>query len=189
MSQLNLFPKTEYNFLHTSKGKNDECYSKRYAVEPLLEFLEPFRGKTIWCPFDTEKSEFVKVFKEKGFNVVFSHIKNGQDFYDYEPEKWDLLISNPPFTNKRFIFERALSFNKPFALIMNVAWLVDSAPAQLFKNRDLQLLIFENRMDFDRPDSKNADKINFSAGYFCCDFLPKQILMRTLKKPGRKRIC
>ena len=64
----------EYNFIHTSSGKNDECYTHRYAVEPLLEFLEPFRDKIIWCPFDTEKSEFVKVLQENNFKVVFSHI-------------------------------------------------------------------------------------------------------------------
>ena len=53
--------KTTNDYIRTSKGKNDECYTYRYAVEPLLEFLEPYRNKTIWCPFDTEESEFVKV--------------------------------------------------------------------------------------------------------------------------------
>lgn len=91
----------KYNFMHTSTGKNDECWTERYAVEPLLKYLEPFRDKIIWCPFDTEESEFVKVFKENGYNVVFSHIWNGQDYFTYEPDKWDLLISNPPFTGKR----------------------------------------------------------------------------------------
>ena len=41
------------------------------------------------------------------------------------------IVSNPPFTNKRKYFERALSFNKPFALIMTNAWLNDSAPKQI----------------------------------------------------------
>ena len=45
-------------------------------------------------------------------------IVTGQDFFDYEPDKWDVMVSNPPFTNKRKYFERALSFGKPFALIM-----------------------------------------------------------------------
>ena len=40
---------------------NDEYYTPEYAVLPLLEFLDPFRGKTIWCPFDKEDSEYVKV--------------------------------------------------------------------------------------------------------------------------------
>ena len=74
------------------------------------------------------------------------HIEYGQDFYEYEPKKWDCIISNPPYTNKRKIFERALSFNKPFALLMSNTWLNDSAPKQLFRNKQLQLLMFEERI-------------------------------------------
>ena len=66
------------NYIHTTPGKNDECYTERYAVEPLLEFLEPFRNSIIWCPFDTKESEFVKVLKENNFNVIYSHISDGK---------------------------------------------------------------------------------------------------------------
>lgn len=157
-----------------SSGKNDECYTFRYAVEPLLPYLLPFENKIIWCPFDDENSEFVKVFSENNYKVVFSHIKYGQDFYIYEPKKWDIIISNPPFTGKRQIFERALSFNKPFALLMTIDWLNDSAPKQLFKNKELQLLMFEKRMEFKRLSSVKA--ITFSTAYYCWNFLPKQII-------------
>ena len=131
-----------------SAGRNDECYTPRYAVLPLLDFLESFRGKVIWCPFDTDRSEFVKVLRENNFNVVHSHIDNGQDFYTYEPKNWDIIVSNPPFTNKRKIFERCLSFGKPFALLMSNTWLNDAAPKQLFFDRDLQLLMFDKRIEF-----------------------------------------
>lgn len=150
--------KTEYNFLHKSAGKNDECWTNRYGVEPLLEFLESFKEKIIWCPFDIEQSEYVKVFQEHGFNVVYSHIWNGQNFFEYEPEKWDLIVSNPPFTGKKQIFERAMSFNKPFCLLMTCAWLNDSAPYKIFKDKDLQLLMFNKRMQF--KNKKQKEKIN-----------------------------
>ena len=166
-------------FLFTSKGKNDECYTCRYAVEPLLEFLPQFKDKIIWCPFDTEESKFVKVFRENGYNVVNSHISTGQDFYQYEPEKWDVIISNPPFTNKKEIFKRAISFNKLFCLFMTLTWLNDRAPKLLFKNIGLQLLMFETRMQF---KNQNTDKaINFSSAYFCRDFLPSRVEIREFK--------
>ena len=113
-----------------SAGRNDECYTPRYGVYPILKYLN--KEQIIWCPFDTKESNFVKILKEEGYQVVHSHIKNGQDFYEYEPEQWDVIVSNPPFTNKRKIFERCLSFNKPFALIMSNTWLNDSAPKKLF---------------------------------------------------------
>jgi len=113
-----------------------------------------------------------------GIPVVASHISTGQDFYDWEPEEWDLMVSNPPFTNKRKIFERALGFGKPFALLMSNTWLNDAAPKQIFKDRDLQLLMFDRRIEYN-----NERRITFSSSYFCCDFLPKQIVMESLAKP------
>ena len=153
-----------------SEGNNDECYTPHYGVTPIL------KDAIVWCPFDTEKSEFVKQIP----NNVHSHINTGQDFFTYEPDDWDVMVSNPPFTNKRKFFERALSFNKPFALIMTNAWLNDRAPMQLFAEKDLQLLMFDRRMKFNSPDGRPNDKITFSSSYYCWNFLPKQIIIEKL---------
>ena len=134
----------------------------------------------MWCPFDTEESEFVVVLKENGYKVINTHLIYGQDFYTYEPDEyWDVIISNPPFTNKRKIFERALSFNKPFALMMSNTWLNDSAPKQLFKKKQLQLLMFDKRIKFLNKGIVN-NKITFSTSYYCYNLLPKDIIMEEL---------
>lgn len=160
-----------------SRGNNDECRTLIYAVKPILKYIPA--KKIIWCPFDTEKSNFVKLIRNQN-KVIYSHISKGKDFYNYQPEKqWDIIISNPPFTNKRKIFERALSFNKPFALIMSNTWLNDSAPKILFMNKELQLLMFDKRMRFEN-NGKILNKITFSSSYFCYNFLPKQIIMEKL---------
>jgi hypothetical protein len=161
----------------SEKGVNDEHYTPNYAVKPILKYIPS--GKIVWCPFDTEESEFVKQISKQN-PVVFSHKDSGQDFFDYEPSEWDLIVSNPPFSNKRKYFERCLSFNKPFALIMSNTWLNDSAPKILFKDRDLQLLMFDKRMKFISPDGRDNDKITFSSSYYCWNFLPKQIIMENL---------
>ena len=166
-----------------SSGNNDECYTPDYGVEPILKYIP--EGDIVWCPFDKEDSQFV-IQISKQIEVVRSHIDVGQDFFDYEPHAWDIIVSNPPFTNKRKFFERALSFNKPFALIMTNTWLNDSAPKQLFKDKDLQLLMFDKRMKFVSPDGRDNDKITFSSSYYCWNFLPKQIIMEELKVPKKK---
>lgn len=161
-----------------SKGANDECYTPNYAVLPILKYLP--KNAVIWCPFDTEKSEFVKEIS-KTHKVIFSHIDKGEDFYNYEPQQnWDVIVSNPPFTAKREIFKRALSFNKPFALIMSNTWLNDAAPNQIFRNRDLQLLMFNKRINFIKPNNESIGRPTFSSSYFCCGFLPKQIIMEEI---------
>ena len=167
-----------------SAGNNDECYTPAYAVKPILKYIP--EGSTVWCPFDTDKSEFVKQISQK-HNVIYSHISYKEDFFEWQPMiEWDMIISNPPFTNKRKYFERALSFNKPFALIMTNTWLNDSAPMKLFKDKDLQLLMFDKRMKFNSPDGRPNNKITFSSSYYCYNMLPKQIIMEELDVSGKE---
>lgn len=177
-----------------SSGKNDECYTPDYWVRPIIWYIrEHFERQSmmvnwkssisdliIWCPFDKKDSEFVIQIKKAGYKVIYSHIDNWQDFFEYEPEEWDIIISNPPFTNKRKFFERALGFNKPFALIMTNTWLNDSAPKQLFKEKQLQLLMFDKRMRFVSPDWRDNSKITFSSSYYCWNFLPRDIVINKL---------
>ena len=166
-----------------SPGSNDECYTPLYGVTPILKYIP--KDAIVWCPFDTFESHFVREISKTN-KVIESHIWTGQNFFDYEPDKWDVIVSNPPFTNKRKYFERALSFDKPFALIMTNTWLNDSEPKQLFKDKDLQLLMFDKRMKFLSPDGRDNDKITFSSSYYCYNFLPKQIIMEELDVPPKK---
>lgn len=164
-----------------SKGKNDENYTQKYGVIPILKYIPP--TSVVWCPFDKKNSEFVKTITENGNKVIYSHIDEGKDFYEYEPtEKWDCIISNPPFTNKRKIFERCLDFNKPFALIMSNTWLNDSAPVKIFieRGKQLQLLMFDKRMEFMGVNGENRGRPTFSSSYFCYDFLPRDLIQEHL---------
>ena len=166
-----------------SGGNNDECYTPDYGVKPILKYIP--EGAIVWCPFDTEDSQFVIQISKQN-KVEYSHISTGHDFFYYEPDEWDMMVSNPPFTNKRKYFERALNLGKPFALIMTNTWLNDSAPKQLFKDKDLQLLMFDKRMKFISPDGRDNDKITFSSSYYCYNILPKQIIMEELDVPPKK---
>ena len=183
MKEINGTKTLDSGKLMYSEGNNDECYTPKYGVTPILKYIP--KDAKVWCPFDTIDSEFVKQISKQN-EVVFTHIQYGQDFLTYEPDNWDVIVSNPPFTNKRKFFERALSFNKPFALIMTNTWLNDSAPKQLFKDKDLQLLMFDKRMKFLSPDGRANDKITFSSSYYCWNFLPQQIIMEELNVPPSK---
>ena len=126
----------------------DERYTPSYAVLPLLEFLPPPpAGKVIWCPFDKSWSEYVRILTGAGYKVICSHIDDGKDFFTYEPEHWDILISNPPFSKKDAVLEKAYSFNKPFALLLPVNTIQGKARFDIFKN-EIQLLCFDSRIGF-----------------------------------------
>ncbi len=132
-----------------------------------------------------QRNRFVQQIVANGNKVICSHIDNGQDFYSYEPdEHWDVIVSNPPFTGKKKIFERALDLGKPFALICSATWFNDAAPVQIFldRNREMQILMFDYRMRF-LNNGTIDNKINFKSVYLCCDFLPRQIILELLDVP------
>jgi hypothetical protein len=76
---------------------------------------------TIWCPFDLKNSWYVKLFTREGFNVLHSHIDEGKNFFFYEPsENYDIIISNPPFSQKDDVLKRLYELNKPYAMLLPI---------------------------------------------------------------------
>lgn len=163
----------------TSAG--DEVFTPFYAVEPLLEFVP--KSKIIWCPFDEEWSAFYQLFSENGYQVIRSCLKDNQDFFYYEPEQWDILISNPPFSKKNEVLKRTYSFEKPFALLLPTNSIQSKKRFEIFRN-DIQLLAFDARVDYHtRNNLLCTTKGNhFSSAYFCRNLLPTKLELRRLNK-------
>lgn len=159
---------------------NDELYTPEKLVNIILPFLEMWetrffsknkRDPIIWCPFDTEDSEFVRVLKKKHrYKVVYSHINNDQDFFNYEPENWDIAISNPPFSQKMKIFKRLFNFNKPFVMLCNEMIINYQEVANLFIGYEIQMLCPDKKVSF------NGKTSSFACGYFCWKFLPRDLI-------------
>lgn len=167
--------------------ESDEQFTPSYGVKPLLEFLNPEVIKTIWCPFDDETSEYVKIFKENGFNVIATDIEHGYDFFKYEPiEKYDIIISNPPFSLKDKILKRIQELGKPFALLLPLPTLQGEKRFGSLQNT--QALIFDKRINFykDKAHTIGQSGAAFASIYICKDFLPKDLIFKKLDKGGEK---
>lgn len=168
--------------VYYQQGGGDEQYTPRGGVEILLPYIQHWKGKTIWCPFDREDSEFVKVLTEQGFTVVHSHIDDGKDFLTYEPEQWDCILSNPPYTNKRVYWERCLDLKKPFALLLPLNILSDSVinvtMREREREREFQLLIPQKRMRFfNKTTGQVGNQPTFKASYFGVNFFVENIIL------------
>ncbi len=166
----------------TSAG--DEVYTPFYAVEPLLEFLP--KDKKIWCPFDEEWSAFYQLLSEKGYDVTRSSLSEGQDFFSYQPDDWDILVSNPPFSKKDDVLKRAFSFGKPFALLLPVNSIQGKKRFEIFQN-EIQMLVFDGRVNYHtNGDMQNFKEGNhFGSAYFCRDLLPTKLELRRLVRYDR----
>lgn len=171
----------EYNAkVYYNQGGGDEQMTPDYGVEVLLPYIQHLKDKVIWCPFDKDDSQFVRVLKENGFKVVYSHLDYGQDFLTYEPENWDIIISNPPYKNKRVYWERALDLKKPFTLLLPLNILSDSVinVTMREREREFQLLIPSKRMRF--YNAKTGDVGNqptFKAAYFGVNIFEQPIIL------------
>jgi len=162
------------NLKHSMRSSVDEHYTPSILVKPIVKYIAP--NSTIWCPFDTKNSEFV-VELTKTHDVIYSHISLGQDFFEYEPQqKYDCIISNPPFTLKKQVLERLYLLNKPFAIILGLPILNYQEIGAFFvsKNSDIQLLIVDKKVSF------NGNTASFNNSYFCRNFLPRDILFEHL---------
>jgi hypothetical protein len=150
--------------------KQDEYYTPKILIEPLIKYIKP--NSTIWCPFDKQNSEYV-IELSKHFKVIYSHIDDN-DFFDYEPENYDYIISNPPFSKKLKILERLYKLNKPFAVLLGLPILNYQEIGNFFLDKELQLLIFDKKVSFD------GNTASFNSSYFCHNFLPKDLIFHSL---------
>ena len=167
-------------YLNASRN-NDECYTPHYAVNPLIKYISS--QLTVWCPFDTINSAFVNELFINGNKVIFSHINDGKDFFNYEPPYYDIIISNPQFHIKDAVLKRLYELNKPFAMLLPVNTIQGVTRYKYFKN-GIQLLVFDQRIGFHNLNNMitTVEGSPFASAYFCRDLLPKDLIIEHLNK-------
>ena len=162
---------------------NDEFYTPNYAIEPLLKYLKP--NSSVWCPFDTEESNFVKLLRVNGHTVLATHISNGTDFFKYSDTVFDYIISNPPYSLKAEVFEKLFQLGKPFAMLVGVVGLFESQKRfNMLKNNEFETTYFNKRVSYFKSYSDQKPSLNppFSSVYICSGILPKQIVFEEINK-------
>tara|TARA_Y100000389_G_scaffold205136_2_gene263842 strand:- start:3802 stop:4407 length:606 start_codon:yes stop_codon:yes gene_type:complete len=180
-----MFMVEEHTWLRKSSwNEKDEYYTPTILVDAILPHIP--MGSKVWCPFDTENSEFVLRLKENGFEVIHSHIWDGKDFFEYEPEEYDCIISNPPFTKKLDVFKRLFELKKPFAMIMGLPILNYQEVGNFFVEQqgvgnNLQLLIVDKKVSFD------GNTASFNNSYFCWKILERDICFTHLENNNSRR--
>ena len=166
---------------------SDEVYTPAYAIKPIIKYVKKLQidnwkeKMTIWCPFDMEDSEYVRLLREAGFNVIATHIDNGQNFFYYEPDSYDLIISNPPFSIKDDVIKRLNELHKPYAILLPIPALQGQKRFPYMKR--CQALIFDKRINyFTNKETKEVQKgVSFGSFYLCQDFLPNDLIFEELE--------
>jgi hypothetical protein len=134
---------------------SDECYTTRAESDKIVSYLIEnnllSKNMIVWCPFDNELSNIYKSLKTLwGGDITLTNLEMGLDFYNYEPEKWDIIISNPPFKGRTNLMNRLIKLDKPFIILQ---------ATQFFNNQfavnylcefsdDFQFILPRSRMNF-----------------------------------------
>ena len=80
-----------------------------------------------------------------GFNVVGNPTI---DFFGELPE-YDIIVSNPPYSMKKKIFQRLAVLDKPFILILPIST-ISKQFVKVLERDKVQMIIPSKRMQFER---------------------------------------
>tara|TARA_R110002096_G_scaffold25101_6_gene78848 strand:- start:853 stop:1335 length:483 start_codon:yes stop_codon:yes gene_type:complete len=147
--------------------KHDDYMTPKYAWENIQQYIP--KDKVIWEAFmgDGKSGEYLK---ELGYDVI-------QDYDDFfKSNKGDVIVSNPPFSNKNKTINKLKELDKPFIILLPQPAINTTAIRELFKN-DLQIIIPRKRIQFVKNGNELNNKCNFDCFYYCYKMnLPRDII-------------
>jgi len=141
---------------------HDDYMTPKYAWENIQHLIP--KDKQIWEAFygDGESGSHLK---ELGFDVIHEKV----DFF--ENNLGDILVSNPPFSKSKLVFQRLAELDKPFIMIMPASKICTSYVRENFKNKKLQIIIPRKRIHFikleDGKPVESKSSCNFDCFYYC----------------------
>lgn len=154
----------------------DDFYTPAPAINPLLPYLP--KEWLIWeCAAGS--GNLSAAFETNGYKTISTDILQGIDFRMFEPEKYDCIITNPPYSLKDEFLERAYQLGKPFALLIPITSFEGKVRQRLFRNYGVEVILFDKRINFECPNPETTKEKSgswFPTAWFTWGLnLPKQL--------------
>jgi len=125
---------------------NDDQYNTTPEIWEMIAHLIP-KDKILFEAFlkDNWSSKSAIILRDMGFNVVGNPTI---DFFGELPE-YDIIVSNPPYSMKKKIFQRLAVLDKPFILILPISTITKQFVKVLERDK-VQMIIPSKRMQFEK---------------------------------------
>ena len=164
------------------QGNSNDFQTPPEALYPLLPYLK--KDWVIWEPACGKGN--LSNYLGTGFRVIATDILTGHNFLKWQPDKYDCIITNPPFSLKQEFLERCYKLGKPFALLLPHTTFETAKRQQLFKKYGVQVIFFDKRINFETP-SGNGSGSWFATAWFTWKLnLPSTLNFEKLISPNQK---
>lgn len=167
----------------TESQPNDRCQTPPYALEPILPYLQWSAESTIWEPAAGEglivEALYTAGWKEE--RVIASDILTGQNFFDTDPQRWDIIVTNPPYSLKLEWLERCYALGRPFALLVPGEFLFTGGAYELTKAHGFEMMILDSRVDFKMPNRGWDGTANYPTFWLTWNLLPQKVMYGSIK--------
>lgn len=141
-------------------GSPDAFQTPAHALLPLLPYLP--KSARIWeCAAGS--GNLVRGLEAHGYAVVGSDVLDGQDFLTWQPDAWDVLMTNPPFSHKTAFLGRAYQLDKPFAFLLPLTTLEGKQRGKLFREYGVEIIIPDERYHFETPSGRTDGRAWFAS--------------------------
>jgi hypothetical protein len=155
MASLTIRGKTKNNGI-IKFNNDDDYYTPKSAWEAIKDYIP--KDKIIWESFYGDGTS-ANYLREIGFNVISEQ----EDFF--ENNKGEIIISNPPFSDKVKIFKRLKELDKPFILIFPVSTITKKFYQDYFADK-CGILIPPKRIHFIK-NGEQTSRSWFDVVYIC----------------------
>jgi len=134
------------NYNKCNFRKDDDIPTPLKIWKELEKFIP--KDKIIWCPFYFNGELTLKKIRN---NIIH----NEEDFNNYQPEDYDLIVDNPPFSPMPQILKRLFEINKPFLIIIPISKLRTKYARKYLKDRE-DITILYPSFRFNYLDNKKS---------------------------------
>lgn len=133
-------------------NKANDFQTPPVALKPLLPYLK--KEWVIWECACGKGSLSLTLFNA-GYKVIGSDIAFGDDFLIWQPEHFDCIVTNPPYSLKDQFLKRCYLLGKPFALLMPLTTLEGKRQHWLEKY-GIEVILLDKRLNFETPSGKGS---------------------------------
>lgn len=170
----------------TSAGY-DCCQTPSYALEPLLPYIP--RHAVIWEPA-CGAGLLAQALREAGHTVIGTDILQDPEynFFTWQPPRFDMIITNPPYSIKYKWLERCYQLGRPFALLIPVESIGAAAAQEQYRAYGTEWLMLDKRVDFIMPvRGGEGSSAQFPTFWSCWRLLSERVVWGRLNKPGKRK--